>query len=35
MKFHNDSKGGCGDKGYPKKIQMFKGGKSNKGKFQL
>ena len=35
MKFHNDSKGGYVDKGYPKNIQIFKGGESNIGKFQL
>ena len=35
LKFPNDSKGGCIDKGYPKNIQVFKGGESNKGKFQF
>ena len=35
MKFSNDSKGGCIDNGYPKNIQIFKGGESNKGKFQF
>ena len=35
MKFPNDSKGGGIDKEYPKNIQIFKGGESNKGKFQF
>ena len=35
MKFPNNSKGGCIDKGYPQNIQIFKGGESNKGKFQF
>ena len=35
MKFPNDSKVGCIDKGYPKNIQIFKGGESNSGKFQF
>ena len=35
MKFPNDSKAGCIDKRYPKSIQIFKRGESNKGKFQF
>ena len=28
MKFSNNSKGGCIDKGYPKNIHIFKGEKA-------
>ena len=38
MKFPNDSKGGCIDKGYPKNIQIFKGtggGEEQQGKISI
>ena len=35
MKFPNNSKGGCIDKGYPKNIQIFKGEKATTGNFNF